>query len=78
MYLLKGHVLSKTTGADFANKSSYRDYLSSSNNGLLLDGDSLRLSEQESFQNVCVMAPVKLHVTLSPMYWIRLVKNARW
>ena len=58
MYLLKGHVLNKTTGADFANKSSYRDYLSSNNKGLLLDGNSLRLSEEESFQNVCVMARV--------------------
>ncbi|MCU7889902.1 MAG: type IV secretory system conjugative DNA transfer family protein [Candidatus Thiodiazotropha sp. (ex Lucinoma aequizonata)] len=58
MYLLKGHVLNKTTGADFATKSSYRDYLSNSNKGLLLDGGSLHLSEPESFQNVCVMARV--------------------
>jgi type IV secretion system protein VirD4 len=58
MYLLKGHVLNKTMGADFATKSSYRDYLSNSNKGLLLNGGSLHLSEQESFQNVCVMARV--------------------
>jgi len=58
MYLLKGQVLQSRTGADFAKPSDYRSYLNSSNRGLLLDGEHLRLSEPESFQNVCVIARV--------------------
>lgn len=57
-YLLKGYVLNKTTGAEFAKKGDYRKYLNPQNTGLLLDGDQGYLSEKESFQNVCVMARV--------------------
>lgn len=57
-FLVKGKVLNRTTGADFAQSSSYQNYLNPSHKGLLMDGKSLRLSEQESFQNVCVMARV--------------------
>ncbi len=57
-YILMGHVLNKTSGASFAKKSTYREFLNSSNKGLLLDGNDLRLSERESFQNVAVIARV--------------------
>lgn len=57
-FLFKGYVLNKTSGASFEDKSSYNRYLNSRNTGLLLDGQHLRLSEQESFQNVCLMARV--------------------
>jgi type IV secretion system protein VirD4 len=56
--LLKGYVLNSKTGAKFAKPKDYKDYLSSSNTGLLLDGQSLRLSERDSFQNMCVIARV--------------------
>ncbi|MCW8922402.1 MAG: type IV secretory system conjugative DNA transfer family protein [Gammaproteobacteria bacterium] len=58
MYLIKGKVLNSTSGADFSSKSDYKDYLNSSNTGLLLDGDTLHLSESDSFQNVAVMARI--------------------
>ena len=57
-YLLSGYVLNKTTGARFAKPADYREYLSSRHRGLLLDGYNLRLSEADSFKNVCVMARV--------------------
>ncbi len=57
-FLFKGQVLNKKTGADFAKPSSYSDYLNTRNTGLLIDGDNLRLSKDESYQNVCVMARV--------------------
>ena len=58
LFLFKRQVLSKTEGARLADKGDYREKLNPSNTGLLLDGDTLRLSEKESFQNVCVMARV--------------------
>jgi len=57
-YLIVGYALKDKTGASFAPKSSYREYLNNSNTGLLLDGNDLRLSEKNSFQNVAVMARV--------------------
>lgn len=57
-YLIKGYISNKTTGASFAEASSYQDFLNSHNQGLLLDGDYLCLSESSSFQNVCIMARV--------------------
>ncbi len=57
-YLLMGRVVNSTTGADFAKKSEYSTYLHSRNRGLLLDGDNLKLSERDSFQNVAVIARI--------------------
>ena len=57
-FLRKGYVFQQRTGARFAKRSEYRDFLSPSHSGLLLDGHSLHLSERESFQNVCVIARV--------------------
>jgi type IV secretory pathway TraG/TraD family ATPase VirD4 len=57
-FLIKGKILNSTTGADFAHSGSYQEYLNASERGLLMDGKTLKLSEQESFQNVCVMARV--------------------
>ncbi len=53
-YLYKGWALNPKTGAQFATAKDYKSYLSSRNKGLLLDGHSLRLSEEVSFQNVAV------------------------
>lgn len=58
MFLLRGKVLNTTTGADFANKTSYSEYLNRANRGLVLDGEEARLSERESFQNVCIIARI--------------------
>ena len=57
-FLLDSQSLKSKSGAKFANRWDYRSYLSSKHKGLLLDGQSLRLSERESFQNVCVIARV--------------------
>jgi type IV secretory pathway TraG/TraD family ATPase VirD4 len=48
----------KIEGAAFAKPSEYGAFLHARQAGLLLDGQSLRLSETDSFQNVCVVARV--------------------
>lgn len=53
-FLYNGRVLRDKSGAEFAKARDYKSYLSSSNKGLLIDGKSLRLSEEVSFQNVAV------------------------
>jgi type IV secretion system protein VirD4 len=58
VFLFKKQILSRTEGARLAGKRDYSDRLNARNTGLLLDGDSLKLSEKESFQNVCVIARV--------------------
>ena len=58
MYLIKGHTLNKTSGANFSKQGAYSQYLNSSFSGLLLDGSKLHLSEQASYQGVCVIARV--------------------
>jgi type IV secretion system protein VirD4 len=57
-FLVKGRILNTKSGARFAGKREVRQYLQPSNNGLLLDGRTGRLSERESFQNICVIARV--------------------
>lgn len=51
-------MLRSETGAKFSKPNDYKSYLNSRNTGLLLDGVNLKLSERESFQNVCVIAKV--------------------
>jgi type IV secretory pathway TraG/TraD family ATPase VirD4 len=57
-YLFMGQVMNSKTGATFAKKSDYSQYLHARNTGLLLDGVRLKLSEKDSFQNVAVMARI--------------------
>ena len=56
--LLFGKFLRQTGGARLLTNSETGDLLSPRNTGLLIDGDQGRLSERESFQNVCVVARV--------------------
>lgn len=56
--LIFGRFLKKESGARLLNKSETSELLSPRNTGLLLDGADGRLSERESFQNVCVIARV--------------------
>lgn len=58
VFLFKKRTLNRTEGASFAKPSEYRVRMNASNKGLLLDGESLKLAEKESFQNVCVIARV--------------------
>lgn len=58
LFLFKKKILNHTEGAKFANPSEYKKRMNSSNTGLLLDGESLKLSERESFQNACIIARV--------------------
>lgn len=57
-FLFMGYVLKDQSGAEIADESTYRSYLNPRNNGLLLDGSNLRLSEKDSYQNVCVISSV--------------------
>jgi len=56
--LIFGKFLKKKDGARLLTSSETTDLLSSRNTGLLIDGHQGRLSERESFQNVCVIARV--------------------
>jgi len=58
VFLFNGKVLRKEEGAEFSKRWEYSKFLNSSNKGLLLDGESLKLSQSESFQNVCCIARV--------------------
>ncbi len=56
--LVFGKYLKRTDGARLLTPRETGQLLSPRNTGLLIDGQSGRLSERESFQNVCVMARV--------------------
>ena len=58
VFLFKGKLLRKEEGAAFSQRWQYTQHLNSRNTGLLLDGDSLKISDSESFQNVCCIARV--------------------
>ncbi len=56
--LVFGKYLKRTDGARLLTPRETSQILSPRNTGLLFDGQSGRISERESFQNVCVMARV--------------------
>jgi len=56
--LVFGKLLRRKDGARLLTNSETSEILSPRNTGLLLDGKRGRLSERESFQNVCVIARV--------------------
>ena len=57
-FLARGKLLNKKEGAAFLNPSEVSAFLSPREKGLLIDGDNLRLSEKESFQNLLLAARV--------------------
>ena len=57
-FLLRGRLLRQQTGARLAKPREYRSWLDTRHTGLLVDGQSLSLSDTESFQNVCLVARV--------------------
>jgi len=57
-YLIKGYALNRREGASFLKENEYSHFLSKKGKGLVLNGLDLRLSEQESFQNVLMAARV--------------------
>jgi len=57
-YLLGRHFNRKKEGASFGEEKDFSSYLNPRNDGLLLDGNKLHLSERDSMQNVCVMARI--------------------
>ncbi len=57
-FLVFGRFLARAQGARLLTKGETAELLSARNTGLLLDGQDGRLSERESFQNVCVVARV--------------------
>jgi type IV secretory pathway TraG/TraD family ATPase VirD4 len=57
-FFIRGKIFNKTEGAAFLEEKDYSDFLSSRNDGLLLDGVKLRLTRQESFQNILLAARV--------------------
>jgi len=56
--LLFGKFLKQQSGARLQSPKELEAFLGSRNTGLLIDGAQGRLSERESFQNVCVIARV--------------------
>ena len=56
--LLFGKFLKKQDGARFLTSSETDSLLASRNRGLLLDGKNKRLSERESYQNICVISRI--------------------
>jgi type IV secretion system protein VirD4 len=56
--LLFGKLLKRQEGARLLSSKEVGGLLSAKNSGLLIDGDQGRLSERESFQNICVIARV--------------------
>jgi type IV secretion system protein VirD4 len=57
-FFFKKWLLTNKTGAKWAPKKEIKKYLNSSNSGLLIDGQDLRLSEKESFQNLCLVSRI--------------------
>lgn len=57
-YLAFGWLYNQHTGAKFAKNKQLRRWLSPAHTGLLLDGADGRLSETESFQNLCLIARI--------------------
>ena len=57
-YLIKGYKLNRKEGASFLTENEYSQFLSKKGKGLVLNGVDLRLTEQESFQNVLMAARV--------------------
>ena len=57
-YIFYGHVLKNKTGSKILTSRESKNFLSSSNKGLLIDGVKNRLSVNESYQNVCFVARV--------------------
>ena len=53
-----GKLLKRKEGARLLTGKEVGGFLSSKNTGLLIDGNKGRLSERDSFQNVCVIARV--------------------
>ncbi len=56
--LVFGKFLKRQSGARLLTSSETSSFLATRNTGLLIDGQEGRLSERESFQNVCVVARV--------------------
>jgi type IV secretion system protein VirD4 len=57
-FLFNRHMGRTKDGASFDQEDDYSSYLSPSNDGLLLDGNKLCLSERDSMQNACVVARI--------------------
>ena len=78
-FLFKRWTLQKKTGAAFAREKDTKNFLSPWNKGLLLDGHSLRLSEEVSFQNVAVYGVTgkgKSSVFVRPIIFDKSKKDA--
>ena len=57
-YLFYGRILKNKTGSKILSSKESKNFLSSSNKGLLIDGAKNRLSVNESYMNVCLVARV--------------------
>jgi len=54
--IAKNRLLKKETGARFSSSEELKSLFSNRNKGLLIDGDKYRLSEQDSFEHLAVIA----------------------
>ncbi len=55
-FFAKNHILTREKGARFSTKDEKQQILSSGNKGVLIDGDSHRLSAKDSFEHIAVIA----------------------
>lgn len=56
LVLARGHALKKEVGARFLNKNEERQLFAETNSGLLIDGNVRRISTDDSFEHVAVIA----------------------
>jgi type IV secretory pathway TraG/TraD family ATPase VirD4 len=55
-YLVKGYVLKKEQGARFSSSGEEKNIFQAKNTGLLIDGKNKRLSTQDSFEHIAIIA----------------------
>ena len=55
-FFIKGYILKKECGARFASNNEQREILNSSNKGFLIDGINKRISEDDSFRHIAIIA----------------------
>ncbi|MFK3866821.1 hypothetical protein [Pseudoalteromonas rhizosphaerae] len=74
-FIAKKKLLVQEQGARFANKAELTSMFSTSNKGLLINGNDKRLSLKDSFEHVAVIAKPGSGVFKNLCHLIKLIKN---
>lgn len=62
-FFVRGKMLTSRTGAELAKPKAYKEYLNTRNDGVMLDGQRLKLSESHSFMHMLVVGKSGTHKT---------------